>query len=71
MVDGLVETHLDRLRTRGAELLAGEVQFTDPKAVEIQRNDGGKRVNAGERVFLDLGAWSKGSGYSGVYRSGV
>jgi pyruvate/2-oxoglutarate dehydrogenase complex dihydrolipoamide dehydrogenase (E3) component len=55
MVDGLVELHLDRFRTSGAELVMGDARFIDANTVEIKLNDGGERVIAGERVFLNLG----------------
>src|SRR5260370_38248481 len=55
MVDGLVEMHRDRFKTSGAELVMGDARLIDAKTVEIKLNDGGERVIAGERVFLNLG----------------
>src|SRR5882762_701192 len=41
MVDGLVELHLDRFKTSGAELVMGDARFIDAKTAEIKLNDGG------------------------------
>src|SRR3984893_6692994 len=38
MVDGLVELHLDRFRTSGAELVMGDARFIDANTVEIKLN---------------------------------
>jgi pyruvate/2-oxoglutarate dehydrogenase complex dihydrolipoamide dehydrogenase (E3) component len=56
MVEGEVQFHLDRFKTTGAELVRGEARFVAPKTVEVQRNEGGRRMITGERVFLDLGS---------------
>ena len=55
MVDGLITMHLDQYRASGAELIMGMARFLAPKTVEVHLNDGGTRVLAGERVFLNLG----------------
>jgi pyruvate/2-oxoglutarate dehydrogenase complex dihydrolipoamide dehydrogenase (E3) component len=55
MVDGLIELHLDRFKASGAELVMGEARFVGERTAEIRLNDGGERVIAGERVFLNLG----------------
>ena len=36
----------------------GEARFVAPKTVEVQLNDGGRRMITGDRVFLDLGSRS-------------
>jgi pyruvate/2-oxoglutarate dehydrogenase complex dihydrolipoamide dehydrogenase (E3) component len=56
MVEGEVQFHLDRFKATGAELIRGEARFVAPKTVEVQLNEGGRRVIAGDRVFLDLGS---------------
>jgi pyruvate/2-oxoglutarate dehydrogenase complex dihydrolipoamide dehydrogenase (E3) component len=55
MVDGLVVMHLEKYRASGAELIMGAGRFIAPKTLEVRLNDGGTRVLAGERVFLNLG----------------
>ena len=55
MVSREVELHLQNYRTTGAELIMGSGRFVAPKTLEVRRNDGGERVIAGERAFLNLG----------------
>ena len=58
MVEGEVRFHVDGFKVTGAELISGEARFVAPKTVEVQLNDGGRRVIIGDRVFLDLGSRS-------------
>src|SRR5436305_5625029 len=55
MVAGLIDMHLERYKASGAELILGAGRFVGPKTVEVRLNDGGTRVLAGERLFLNLG----------------
>lgn len=55
MVDGLIAMHQDRYKASGAELIMGAGRFVAPKTLEVRLNDGGTRVLAGDRVFLNLG----------------
>jgi pyruvate/2-oxoglutarate dehydrogenase complex dihydrolipoamide dehydrogenase (E3) component len=55
MVNREIELHLQNYRTSGAELIMGSGRFVAPKTVEVHLNDGGTRMLAGERVFLNLG----------------
>jgi len=55
MVEGLVAMHLEKYRASGAELIMGAGRFVAPKTLEVRLNDGGTRVLAGDRVFLNLG----------------
>jgi len=55
MVDGMIAIHLERYKASGAELIMGAARFVAPKTVEVRLNDGGTRVLAGDRVFLNLG----------------
>jgi len=55
MVDGLIALHLEKYKASGAELIMGSGQFVAPKTLEVRLNDGGTRLLAGERVFLNLG----------------
>jgi pyruvate/2-oxoglutarate dehydrogenase complex dihydrolipoamide dehydrogenase (E3) component len=55
MVNREVELHLQNYRATGAELIMGSGRFVAPKTMEVHLNDGGTRVLAGDRVFLNLG----------------
>jgi pyruvate/2-oxoglutarate dehydrogenase complex dihydrolipoamide dehydrogenase (E3) component len=56
MVETEVQGHLSRFKASGAELVRGEARFVAPKTVEVQLNDGGRRMITADRVFLDLGS---------------
>jgi pyruvate/2-oxoglutarate dehydrogenase complex dihydrolipoamide dehydrogenase (E3) component len=55
MVEGLIAMHLEKYQASGAELIMGAGRFVAPKTLEVRLNDGGTRVLAGDRVFLNLG----------------
>jgi pyruvate/2-oxoglutarate dehydrogenase complex dihydrolipoamide dehydrogenase (E3) component len=55
MVDGLIAMHLDQYKASGAELIMGTGRLIAPKTIEVNLNDGGTRVLAGDRVALNLG----------------
>jgi pyruvate/2-oxoglutarate dehydrogenase complex dihydrolipoamide dehydrogenase (E3) component len=55
MVNREVEFHLQNYKTTGVELIMGSGRFVAPKTLEVKLNDGGTRVLAGDRVFLNLG----------------
>src|SRR5438445_5173758 len=55
MVEAEVAAHLANYNASGAELIMGTGRFVTPKTVEVRLNDGGTRVVAGDRVFLNLG----------------
>ena len=55
MVNREIELHLQNYWTSGVELIMGSGRFVAPKTLEVHLNDGGMRVLAGERVFLNLG----------------
>jgi pyruvate/2-oxoglutarate dehydrogenase complex dihydrolipoamide dehydrogenase (E3) component len=55
MVNELVEMHLGKFRSSGAELIMGEAQFTEPKTVRVKLNAGGTCLVRGERVFINVG----------------
>ncbi len=55
MVDGLIALHLERYKASGAELIMGQGHFIAPKALEVRLNEGGTRVLAGDRIFLNVG----------------
>jgi pyruvate/2-oxoglutarate dehydrogenase complex dihydrolipoamide dehydrogenase (E3) component len=55
MVEGQIALHLERYRASGAGLIMGAGRFVAPKTLEVRLNDGGTRVLAGARVFLNVG----------------
>jgi pyruvate/2-oxoglutarate dehydrogenase complex dihydrolipoamide dehydrogenase (E3) component len=55
MVEGLIATHLELYKASGAELIMGEGRFLAPKTLEVRLNDGGTRLLAADRVFLNVG----------------
>ena len=55
MVNREIDLHLQNYRATGAELIMGNGRFIAPRTIEVQLNDGGKRVLAAEQVFLNLG----------------
>ena len=55
MVEALIQIHLDRYKASGAELIMGMARFIGPRTVEVSLAEGGTRVIAGDRIFLNLG----------------
>lgn len=55
MVDDLVAIHRNNYQASGAELIMGFGRFVAPKTIEVQLNDGGSRLLAAERVYLNVG----------------
>jgi len=56
MVEEEIQGHLNLYKASGAELIMGSARFMAPRTVEVSLNDGGTRVIAGDRVFLNLGS---------------
>ena len=55
MVDREVAFHLDAYKRSGAELIMGSGRFVAPKTIEVQLNDGGKRLLASRQIVLNVG----------------
>jgi pyruvate/2-oxoglutarate dehydrogenase complex dihydrolipoamide dehydrogenase (E3) component len=55
MVERQIARHLQNFKASGAELIMGSGRFVAPKTLEVTLNDGGMRVLAADRVFLNLG----------------
>src|SRR5246500_733226 len=55
MVQREIDAHLHNYKTTGAELIMGSGRFVAPKTLEVHLNDGGMRVLAGDRVFINVG----------------
>ena len=56
MVNREVAQHLENYKASGTELIMGTGRFVAPKTLEVHLNDGGTRVLAGDRVFLNIGS---------------
>jgi pyruvate/2-oxoglutarate dehydrogenase complex dihydrolipoamide dehydrogenase (E3) component len=56
MVDRQIAKHLQNYKASGAELIMGSGRFVAPKTLEVILNDGGMRVLAADKVFLNLGS---------------
>src|SRR5215469_6786404 len=69
MVQGLVQTHQDKYKATGAELMLGEAKFTGANILEVRLNDGGTRTLKGERIFLNLGTHATIPGIPGLAES--
>jgi pyruvate/2-oxoglutarate dehydrogenase complex dihydrolipoamide dehydrogenase (E3) component len=55
MVEGEVAAILQQYKTSGAELIMGTGNFVAPKTLEVRLNEGGRRVLAGDQVFINIG----------------
>jgi pyruvate/2-oxoglutarate dehydrogenase complex dihydrolipoamide dehydrogenase (E3) component len=55
MVDRQVAKHLQIYRESGAELIMGSGRFVAPKTLQVKLNDGGTRLLAADKVFLNVG----------------
>jgi pyruvate/2-oxoglutarate dehydrogenase complex dihydrolipoamide dehydrogenase (E3) component len=56
MIDREIAFHLNAYKTSGAELIMGTGSFVAPKTLEVNLNDGGKRVLSGEQVVINVGS---------------
>ena len=55
MVDREVAFHLDAYKRSGTELIMGTGRFVAPRTIEVQLNDGGTRLLAGDQIVLNVG----------------
>src|SRR3979490_286993 len=55
MVERQIAKHLQIYKASGAELIMGSGRFVAPKTPEVKLNDGGTRVRAADKVFLNVG----------------
>ena len=70
MVEGLIAIHLQQYKASGAELIMGTGNFVAPKTLEVRLNDGGTRVLAGDKVFLNIGTHATIPGIPGLDAAG-
>jgi len=66
MVDDQIAAHVKNYQASGAELIMGSGRFVAPKTLEVRRNDGGTRVLAGDRVFINVGTHAAIPGVPGL-----
>jgi pyruvate/2-oxoglutarate dehydrogenase complex dihydrolipoamide dehydrogenase (E3) component len=59
MVEGLVQTHLNKFAASGCELVMGRGRFIAERTLEVALNGGGTRTLRGEQIFLDVGAFAR------------
>ena len=55
MVKDLQAIHIHNYQASGAELMMAEGRFVGSKTIQVQLNEGGSRLLAGERIFLNVG----------------
>ncbi len=55
MVKDLQAIHIHNYQASGAELIMGEGRLVGSKTIQVQLNEGGSRLLAGERIFLNVG----------------
>ena len=55
MVERQIAQHMKMYQASGAELIMGAGRFLAPKTLEVTLNDGGTRVLAADKVFLNVG----------------
>jgi len=55
MVERQIAKHLQIYKASGAALIMGGGRFVAPKTLEVKLNDGGTRVLAADKVFLNVG----------------
>jgi pyruvate/2-oxoglutarate dehydrogenase complex dihydrolipoamide dehydrogenase (E3) component len=70
MVEGLVQTHLNKFAASGCELLMGRGSFIAERTIEVALNSGETRTLRSDQVFLDVGAFARLPALSGLVESG-
>ncbi len=66
MVEGLVQTHLNKFAASGCELVMGRGCFIGERTIEVALNGGATRTLRGDQVFLDLGAFASVPALNGL-----
>ena len=70
MVEGLVQTHLNKFAASGCELLMGRGSFIAERTVEVALNSGETRTLRSDQVFLNVGAFARLPALPGLVESG-
>jgi len=55
MVETEIAAHVENYKASGTELIMGTGRFVAPKRLEVRLNDGGTRMLAGDKVFVNVG----------------
>lgn len=66
MVDGLIEMHLRKYRTSGAELVMGSGKFVGTRTIEVALHEDGTRTLRGEHVVICTGSRARIDGTPGL-----
>jgi pyruvate/2-oxoglutarate dehydrogenase complex dihydrolipoamide dehydrogenase (E3) component len=66
MVEAQVAAHLRNYKASGAELIMGSARFVAPKTLEVNLNEGGTRLLAGDKVFINVGTHAAIPGVPGL-----
>jgi pyruvate/2-oxoglutarate dehydrogenase complex dihydrolipoamide dehydrogenase (E3) component len=69
MVDVLIEVHLRKYRSSGAELVMGSGTFVAPKMIEVALERGGTRTVRGESVVISTGSRARLDNTPGLQES--
>jgi pyruvate/2-oxoglutarate dehydrogenase complex dihydrolipoamide dehydrogenase (E3) component len=66
MVERQIAKHLRIYKESGAELIMGNGRFLSAKTLEVKLNDGGTRVLAADKIFLNVGTHAAVPNVSGL-----
>jgi pyruvate/2-oxoglutarate dehydrogenase complex dihydrolipoamide dehydrogenase (E3) component len=55
MVNDMLDIHLAKFKTSGAELIMGSAEFVGPRTLSVALSDGGTRVVRGDKVIIGVG----------------
>jgi pyruvate/2-oxoglutarate dehydrogenase complex dihydrolipoamide dehydrogenase (E3) component len=66
MVEAQVAAHLRNYKASAAELIMGSARFVAPKTLEVNLNEGGTRLLAGDKVFINVGTHAAIPGVPGL-----
>jgi probable pyridine nucleotide-disulfide oxidoreductase len=55
VVDGMVEINREAFHKSGLELVLGTGRFVGPRRIEVETNDGARRVIEGEHAYINTG----------------
>lgn len=56
VVDGLIQMHKDVFKATGIDMILGHARLLDPKTIEVELKEGGKRTLTADRIILCTGS---------------
>lgn len=56
MVEGILQVHLDKYHTSGAEIICGDGVFIAPRTLRVALREGGERTLTADRMFVNVGS---------------